>query len=71
MAKTKAVYSIQEVDFATGETVIREATPAEVTELEAAWNIESERVSAEFNARESAIAKLTDLGLTAEEIAAL
>ncbi len=62
------------VDALTGETVEREFTAEEVFERES-MQTEVEATQAEFTAkaaaRESALAKLADLGLTAEEIAAL
>jgi hypothetical protein len=61
-------------DLATGETLDREMNEAELANYEivqaeaAASQAEAEAKAA---ARESALAKLADLGLTAEEIAAL
>jgi hypothetical protein len=64
----------QEYDAATGEMTTRELTSEEIAELE---NIAAESATRENQreakaaARASALAKLADLGLTAEEIAAL
>jgi TorA maturation chaperone TorD len=63
----------QGIDAETGETFERELTSDEIAEI-AEW-AESpsiqELMNAKAAARESALAKLADLGLTAEEIAAL
>lgn len=67
-----------EIDCSTGESVERDMTPAEL-EAQAAMQAQAEadraeadRVAAETQAaKESAQAKLSALGLTAEEIAAL
>ena len=66
------------IDCSTGESVERDMTPAEL-EAQAAMQAaaeadraEADRVAAETQAaKESAQAKLSALGLTAEEIAAL
>jgi hypothetical protein len=58
----------------TGETTERTLSAEEIADLQAAAAesaaLEAER-QARIAARESALAKLADLGLTAEEIAAL
>ena len=67
-----------EIDCSTGESVERDMTPAEL-EAQAAMaaqaeadRVEAERIAAETQAaKASAEAKLSALGLTAEEIAAL
>ena len=62
------------IDGATGETVERDLTAEEITEIE---TVEAEALArqteqdAKAAARTSALAKLAELGLTAEEIAAL
>lgn len=70
----KEILTVLEINGETGETVERELTTAEVTARKAlATQIaktEAE-VQAKADARKSALAKLADLGLTAEEIAAL
>ena len=62
------------VDALTGEIIEREFTADEIAEREIVQT-EAEAIQAEFTtkaaARESALAKLAELGLTAEEIAAL
>jgi hypothetical protein len=62
------------VDGLTGETVERVMTTKEIADLETAQS-EAESQDAEAQAkaaaRESALAKLAELGLNAEEIAAL
>lgn len=62
------------VDAATGEVIERDLTAEELADLENV-KAESEARKAEQDAkaaaRTSALAKLADLGLTAEEIAAL
>jgi hypothetical protein len=66
--------TISELDASTGITTERELTAAELSqhELDAANGLaqQAER-EAKAAARESALAKLAELGLTAEEIAAL
>ena len=72
-AKTEVLTAL-EFNGETGETTERELTSDEIADLRAAA-AESEAAEAErqakMAARESALAKLADLGLTAEEIAAL
>ena len=70
----KDVLTVLEVNGETGETVERELTAAEITARKAlATQIAKAEAEAQAKAeaRESALAKLADLGLTAEEIAAL
>jgi DNA-binding NarL/FixJ family response regulator len=61
-------------DVATGETTERELTADEIAQREL-WQAEADARQAEAEAkataRESALAKLAALGLTAEEVAAL
>lgn len=62
------------VNAATGETIERELTAEEITDREAMQaeaNEQQAEAQAKAAARASALAKLADLGLTAEEIAAL
>jgi hypothetical protein len=70
----KEVLTAIEFNGETGETIERELTAEEIADLkksaEEAEAIEAER-DAKIAARQSALAKLADLGLTAEEIAAL
>jgi hypothetical protein len=61
------------VDAETGEQVERELNKIELKDRElliADIDKEKAELEAKANARESALAKLADLGLTAEEIAA-
>ena len=63
-----------EFDALTGETTERELTAEEIAqhELDVANALaQQSEAEAKAAARESALAKLADLGLTAEEIAAL
>ena len=67
-----------EIDCSTGESVERDMTPAEL-EAQAAMQAEAERnraaedaaKAASDAAKASAVSKLSALGLTADEIAAL
>jgi hypothetical protein len=58
----------------TGQTIERELTAEEIADLQASAaesaELETQR-QAKIAARESGLAKLADLGLTSEEIAAL
>ena len=71
---THEILMAQEYDAATGQVTTRELTSEEIAEIESiaaeSATRETER-EAKAAARESALAKLADLGLTAEEIAAL
>lgn len=61
-------------DAATGELTERPLTADEIAEYHAVREQEQERqseVDAKATARESALAKLAALGLTADEVAAL
>jgi hypothetical protein len=61
-------------DAVTGKTSERPLSPDEIAEnelLEAQAQTELTEAASKAAARESALAKLADLGLTAEEIAAL
>jgi DNA-binding NarL/FixJ family response regulator len=72
-AKTQTLTAL-EVDAITGIQIIRELTAEELAqrELDAAQAAAQQaEADAKAAARESALAKLADLGLTAEEIAAL
>ena len=74
MATANETKTILILDAQTGETLERDLTNDELADLEI-MKAESEARQAEAlakaAARESALAKLADLGLTAEEIAAL
>lgn len=68
------MYNEKIVDAVTGEIIIREYTPEEVAEVEAAIEkarLRREKLAEQKTKRNSAIAKLAALGLTEEEIAAL
>jgi hypothetical protein len=63
-----------EINAATGEVIVRDLTADELDQREAdATEAEARQaeVDAKAAARASALAKLEDLGLTAEEVAAL
>jgi DNA-binding NarL/FixJ family response regulator len=60
-----------EINVETGEVVEREMTAKEVKDLQASQTQMQAEQDAKTTARASALAKLADLGLTAEEIAAL
>ena len=68
------VLTALEIDALTGETIERELSTEELaqraSDLEESQAVQAE-AEAKAAARESALAKLADLGLTAEEIAAL
>jgi hypothetical protein len=74
MANKIELLTITIVDAATGETINREMNEAELENYE---HLQAESAASQAEAtvkaaaRESALAKLADLGLTAEEIAAL
>jgi hypothetical protein len=74
MATTKEVLLAVIVDALTGETIERELTAEEIAEHKE-MQAEAKRRQAEQDAKEaartSAIAKLAELGLTEEEVAAL
>jgi hypothetical protein len=62
------------VDVATGATTERELTAEEIADqanAQADFDARQAEAEAKATARASALAKLADLGLTAEEIAAL
>ncbi len=72
-AKTEVLTAF-EIDALTGVETIRELTADELTQREldkAQAASRQAEADAKAAARESALAKLADLGLTAEEIAAL
>lgn len=72
MATTKTeVLSALEVNALTGETITRELTSAEIAQLQNQAAADLAAVKAKVAARQSALAKLAELGLTEEEIAAL
>jgi hypothetical protein len=74
MAKTSEVLTVLEYDGITNETTIRELNAEELAQrkLDVAQAAATKaEIDAKAAARESALAKLADLGLTAEEIAAL
>jgi acyl-CoA reductase-like NAD-dependent aldehyde dehydrogenase len=63
-----------EINAATGEVIVRDLTAEELAqrELDATESAAQQSIAdAKVAARASALAKLADLGLTAEEIAAL
>jgi DNA-binding NarL/FixJ family response regulator len=67
-------YSVYHFDGATSQETIREATVDEIAEIQQAktdFESQQNEQQTQAAARESALAKLADLGLTAEEIAAL
>lgn len=75
MATTKTeILTITEYNGETGESIVRPLTPEELVqrELDAAETV-ARKVAEEAKAaaRQSALAKLAELGLTEEEIAAL
>jgi hypothetical protein len=72
-AKSEAL-TAYEFDGATGETINRELSAAELAQREidtAEAAVRQAEADAKAAARTSALAKLADLGLTAEEVAAL
>lgn len=69
-AKTESFKAV-EINVQTGEVLEREMTAKEVTDLQASQTQMQEEQDAKAAARASALAKLADLGLTVEEIAAL
>ena len=72
-AKTEVLTAL-EVDGLTGETVERPLTADELAdrkEMQKTAAAKAAEVKAKAEARASALSKLADLGLTAEEIAAL
>ena len=61
-------------DAATGETIQRSLTADEIAErevMQAEAEVREAEAEAKATARESALAKLAALGLTADEVAAL
>lgn len=63
-----------EFNVATGETIEKTMTEEEIAQVEkqkAAFDKEQREIAMKEKARQSARAKLIDLGLTEEEIAAL
>ena len=73
MATTETLMAF-EIDALSSVEIIREFTSEELSQSEldvAETNARQAEADAKAAARESALAKLADLGLTAEEIAAL
>ena len=64
-------YTIKIVDVTSGEEIEREMTAKESKDLQAAQESATAKLAEENAARESAISKLTALGLTEAEIQAL
>jgi hypothetical protein len=67
-------FTALEVNALTGEQIVRDLTADELLdlqEIQAASKAQETEAKARAAARTSALAKLADLGLTAEEIAAL
>ena len=71
---TKSKPQVKIVNATTGEEIVRDANAEELAQMELdAANYAAQQAEAEAKAaaRASALAKLADLGLTAEEIGAL
>jgi hypothetical protein len=64
-------YVAIEFDALTGQTIEREFTAEEIEQFEAAVSANQAEQEAKAAARASALAKLAELGLTEEEVAAL
>ena len=74
MASTNTRPQVQIIDALTGDEIIRDMTDDELAkhlELSAELEAQNVELQARAAARQSALAKLAELGLTAEEIAAL
>jgi DNA-binding NarL/FixJ family response regulator len=74
MATNTNILTLTEIDGNTGLEIVRELTIEEVAQRKLDATTSTARqaeADAKAAARESALAKLADLGLTAEEIAAL
>jgi hypothetical protein len=74
MANTQEPKTVLEIDASTGIETIREITADELAQIKAASDSEKARqaeAQAKAEARASALAKLAELGLTEEEVAAL
>lgn len=74
MATVNEVEKVLIIDVATGKETTRNLTTEEIAELEAQRAeaaAQQAAVEAKAAARQSALAKLAELGLTEEEIAAL
>jgi hypothetical protein len=74
MPKDIEIIKAFEFDGETGLQVERDLTPEELADrkaVEIAYQARQSQLHAKLAARVSALAKLADLGLTAEEIAAL
>ena len=69
-AKTESFKAV-EINVETGETIEREMTAEEIADLQASQAQAQAEQDAKAAARQSALAKLADLGLTEEEVAAL
>lgn len=73
-AKTSEILTVLEVNAETGEETVRDLTAEELSERQAMAAETAAQKSAneaKAAARQSALAKLAELGLTEEEIAAL
>lgn len=73
-AKDQEVLTVIEIDASTGELVERPLSDKELAQRKidlAAQKTAETEAKAKADARTSALAKLAELGLTAEEIAAL
>jgi hypothetical protein len=74
MAGQTETFTATSVNAETGEVIERPLTADEVADIAASkqdFDAKKAEADAKAAARESALAKLADLGLTAEEIAAL
>jgi hypothetical protein len=74
MANETKPQTVLEVDASTGVETIREITAEELAQIKVASDSEKAReaeATAKATARSSALAKLAELGLTEEEVAAL
>jgi hypothetical protein len=74
MEKTTETFKAVTVDAETGEVTERDFTDEEIADhlaIKAEAEARQAEMEARAAARESALAKLAELGLTAEEIAAL
>jgi hypothetical protein len=74
MATKTETLTATSVDAETGEVVERPLTTDELAQLKASkkdFDDKQAEAAAKASARQTALAKLADLGLTAEEIAAL
>jgi hypothetical protein len=68
------IMTLLSIDAVTGKETERELTAQEITErllIQSEFEARQSEQQAKAVARESALAKLSELGLTAEEVAAL